>query len=279
MYITEPKTYYFPKHNGNIKHVVDCAAVCYHSNPADTLRTYNRLIEDGHLSMLRHASYYFCVPTNKLGAYYQQYFRANPYCGITKANKFFYIVLNGQFMHENEALIKKSGITDYAVDEEAFHYNSDTVRLIRLTFIITTQIAISRELNRVSPNNIAERSTRFIDFIRKLGIRFSRPHWFDGLNLYRRCLANVLIRISAAFYSIARSKYGLNLKAEDARYFLPLGTETEIVYTYTIDEWLKIVEKRYHDTTGKAHPDCKEAIKPIHDKIHEILSLYEYDTK
>ena len=275
MKIAEPKTYFLPNLNGNISHVAECASICYNSTPTNATDMYNKLIARRHMSMLRHATHYFCVPTNKLGAYYQQYFRANPYCGIVKENKFFFIVLNGQFFHENVELIKKSGILDYPSEEVAFYYNRETIRLLRLTFIVDTQIAITRELNRVSPNNIAERSTRFIDFLRKLGIRFSAPHWLGSLNLYRRVLAKVLLRIASASYRIARSKYGINLRPEDARYFLPLGTESRVAYTYTIAEWLEIVEKRYHDTTGKAHPDCKIAVKPIHDKIHEILSQYD----
>lgn len=33
---------------------------------------------------------------------------------------------------------------------------------MRYTFRVTTQISTSRELNRVSPNNIAEQSTRYV---------------------------------------------------------------------------------------------------------------------
>lgn len=271
-----PEAYRLNHEGDNMSHVVECATICYASFPDNYQRVYDNLIKRGHLSMLRHASYYYRVPTRELGAYYQQYFRANPYCHIYKGpNKFFYIVLNGQFVHENQELIEKSKINNYKVDESAFYFNQDTMRLIRLTFVVKTQIAITRELNRVSPNNIAERSTRFIDHLRKLGIRFSLPHWFPGLNIYRHVLANTMMSLSSAFYRIARSRYGLNLKPEDARYFLPLGTESEAAYTYTIGEWEKIVEKRYHDTTGRAHPDCKTVIKPIHDKIHEILSSHD----
>lgn len=34
--------------------------------------------------------------------------------------------------------------------------------MLRYTFKVVTQISTSRELNRVSPNNIAEQSTRYV---------------------------------------------------------------------------------------------------------------------
>lgn len=40
--------------------------------------------------------------------------------------------------------------------------------MMRYTFCVDTQISTSRELNRVSPNNIAEKSTRM-----ELGYDFS----------------------------------------------------------------------------------------------------------
>lgn len=276
MKIYKPSTTYLPADKGNIDHVAQCAAVCYNSTPSSAYQLYKSLIERGHTSMLRHASYYYRVPTSKLGAYYQQTFRANPYCHLLRGeDKFFYIVLNGQYELENEAFILKSGIKDYPSKPETFLKHKVAAKLVRLTFILDTQIAITRELNRVSPNNISERSTRYIDFLRRLGIRFSEPHWLHEANILRRLLAKALMALASLSYKIARSKYGLNLRPEDARYYLPLGTESRAAYTYTIEEWQHIVEKRYHDTTGKAHPDCKTAIKPIHDKIHEILSRYD----
>lgn len=271
MNIVQPSTFLLVN-SDNIKHVATCASYCYNSNPSEYARMYMRLIENGHLSMLRHATYYFRVPTKVLSGYYVQYFRANPYCHITKAiDKHYYLVLNGQFYYENPDIVKKSGIFGYHCDVTEFTKQEESCKLVRLTFVCDTQIAISRELNRVSPNNISERSTRYIDFLRKLGIRFSTPHWYEGLGWYRKCLANLLMKAAGLAYNIARSPRGLNLKAEDARYFLPLGVETRVAYTYTIHEWENIIEKRYHDSTGKAHPDAKIAVKPIHDYIHLFM--------
>ena len=47
---------------------------------------------------------------------------------------------------------------------------------MRYTFKVITQISTSRELNRVSPNNIAEQSTRYVNLSKKNG-SICQPHW------------------------------------------------------------------------------------------------------
>lgn len=47
--------------------------------------------------------------------------------------------------------------------------------MMRYTFCVDTQISTSRELNRVSPNSIAEMSTRYVY---KDG-SICRPHWIS----------------------------------------------------------------------------------------------------
>lgn len=251
----------------NLTHLKNCASICYHSTPFDAIKLRCNLIEHGHLSMLRHESYYYRVPVKQIGGYYLQYFRNDAYCHCVVYNKNLYLVINGQWKHEHQEMIDKIGLQQHRVDPAVFYVSPETQELMRLTFVINTQIAVSREANRVSPNNIAERSTRYIDLIKKLGIRFSTPHWYEHLNLWRKLMFGAMTSISGFMYKLARSKYGLNLIPEDARYFLPVGIETEVAYTYTVKEWRHIIDLRYHDKTGKAHPDIKQVIKPIHDYI------------
>ena len=254
---------------GNVEHVARCASVCYHSTVANPKRLYDRLIASGHYSMLRHETHYYKIPTRFLGGYYQQYFKNNPYCGyVAPGDSYAYIVVNGQWLYEHKAMEERLKLRDYEVWENEFEARPETFKLIRLTFCVTNKIAITRELNRTSPNNIAERSTRFIDYIRKLGIRFTLPHWWNDANFYKRTLATFLLKLSEWSYGIARSKYGLNLKAEDARDFLPLMTESMAAYTYSIEEWLHIIDLRYYGLTGKPHPDAKNAVRHIHHYIH-----------
>ena len=47
--------------------------------------------------------------------------------------------------------------------------------MMRYTFCVDTQISTSRELNRVSPNSIAEKSTRYVYEDGSI----CRPHWIS----------------------------------------------------------------------------------------------------
>lgn len=264
MTITEP--FVQPLNNrDNVEHVAECASVCYNSTPSNAQRLYDRLIASGHISMLRHESHYYIIPEIELDEDAKSIFRHSPFCASKEIGDKFYISTNGQFERELED--KHHIYIDYFEVNVSEFFKPDIFELIRLTYVCNTQIAISRELNRVSPNNIAERSTRYIDFLRKLGLRFSKPHWWNTRNLYQRALAWLMMKSSATCYRIARSRFGLNLRAEDARYYLPLGTETQVVYTYTITEWEHILDLRFHGTTGKPHPDAKALVAPIYSYI------------
>lgn len=51
---------------------------------------------------------------------------------------------------------------------------------------VTTQISTSRELNRVSPNNIAERSTRYCNYSKDKfnnQISICKPYYYDNLEI------------------------------------------------------------------------------------------------
>lgn len=50
-------------------------------------------------------------------------------------------------------------------------------------------------------------------------------------------------------------RYGLI--PQEARELLPLCTATTVVYTYSIEEWVKILLLRYYGVTGAPHPNAK----------------------
>lgn len=66
-------------------------------------------------------------------------------------------------------------------------------------------------------------------------------------------------------------KYGLI--PQEARELLPLCAATTVVYTYSIDEWIKILLLRYYGITGAPHPNAKI----IATKIKCLLELQGYD--
>lgn len=67
------------------------------------------------------------------------------------------------------------------------------------------------------------------------------------------------------------------LKPQDARGVLPLDTYTVVAYTYTLSEWSHILDLRYHDTTGKAHPNAKIIGEKISNIINDRMRQYVAD--
>lgn len=66
-------------------------------------------------------------------------------------------------------------------------------------------------------------------------------------------------------------RYGLI--PQEARELLPLCTATTVVYTYSIEEWVKILLLRYYGVTGVPHPNAKI----IATRIKYLLEEQGYD--
>lgn len=134
----------------------------------------------GHLSMFRHESLYFIVDkfTNVAKDIMDNY-KNCPYIEFVATNNKVYVATNGQFVREYELY---ADLVNYIVTDEQFANTEIGFGLMRYTFNVVTQISTSRELNRVSPNNIAEQSTRYCNFSRgkfEGQCVICQPHWFD----------------------------------------------------------------------------------------------------
>lgn len=263
MQILEPKVESWLQNNV-IDHIARCARVCYASDKTtNNTIIYANLWKNKHRSMFRHAGVYYIIP-EKLQISEKAYIGA-----IVKLEEdTYYVSANEQSAREywDKKYIK------YRISiSEAFENNIfKKYKMLRFTLCIETGIDITREFNRKSPNSIAEQSTRYVDFIKKIGIRFKKCHWMPKCNLYRTILYKFMLKSCEWFYKIARSKYGLNLPAQDARFILPLDTMSKVVYTYTVAEWEYIINMRLWDFTGKAHPDAKIVAQLIYDELTKI---------
>ena len=248
----------------HISHVAKCARVCYASE-SDSKESDERLVKSlenkGHSSMFRHETRYYIIRKSEIGSelYTKIYneLRKYEYCpylefiiwdGITN------ITINGDFYRNPKynKLIKL--IEDYEVNDMEYMSTEDGSALMRYTFCVVTQISTSRELNRVSPNNIAEQSTRYVDFGKKGGITICLPHWWDDSSKFKKFIYKTYWKSCEIMYNLAL-RFGM--KPQDAREFLPLCTATKCVYTYSIDEWQHILDLRYRGVTGKPHPNAK----------------------
>ena len=263
MQILEPKVESWLQ-NDTIDHIARCARVCYASdNSKNNAKLCERLWNNKHYSMFRHAGVYYIIP-EKLQVPDKAYIGA-----VVKLVGYnYYVSANEQSAKEYwDYRYKKYriSITEAESNEVFVKY-----KMLRFTLCIETGIDITREFNRKSPNNIAEQSTRYVDFNKKLGICFKQCHWMYNMSIWKYCLTRIMLKTCELFYKIARSKYGLNLPPQDARFILPLDTMSKVVYTYTVAEWEYIVNMRLWDWTGKAHPDAKIVGQFIYDELVKL---------
>lgn len=281
MKIIEPKVELWRQEDAKA-HVARCARVCYGKETGNDEATVKRLINSKHWSMFRHETVYAMIPIKlwygNFGEILKGY-KASPYISWVTVRDYIYVSTNGNFMLDIEKYepVLYNEINNYRVSEEEFNSCETAYNLFaRWTFCVDTQISTSRELNRVSPNNIAEKSTRYVYEDGTI----CRPHWIstkeadmfnednnadldEAMNVYLRGCKR-----SFEDYKILIDKHKLN--RQDARGVLPLDTATRCVYTYSINEWRHIIDLRYYGITGKPHPNAKIIAGMIRDNLMEL---------
>lgn len=284
MKIVNNSVEYIAQNHNAEAHIEYCARVCYASlnNKKDYTQTSHQfckgLFRHGHKSMFRHAGIYFMIPNKDVKDDVKYAIEEIPttYLNVFISKHYTFMSCNMQtvfdYIHLFDSLNKYQISYDEARNIEEFY----KYELIYYTFIIKTGIDITRELNRKSPNAIAEQSTRYVDFTRRVGIQFKKCHWMFNTNIYRKLLYNIMCKIDEWFYKISRSKYGLNLKPEDARFCLFLDTMSTAVYTYTVNDWRHIINLRYFGSTGKPHPDAKAVISKVKEELENCGYTFSY---
>ena len=172
--------------------VARAALLCYGnetgSKTAEEMCTM--LKRRGHLSMFRHGTLYFVVKGHPITKNTFLRLSFSPYVGVRNVidwkdgSRVYFVSMNLQYALEHIQTLKV--LKDYNVSLAEFIIQAKRLRLysalflIRYTLCLTTQISTSRELNRTSPNNIAEQSTRYVNFGKRGGITICKPHWYDG---------------------------------------------------------------------------------------------------
>lgn len=181
------------ENTSNIHHAVKCAQICYASqkeveNEHQWLRAKWTA---GHKSIFRHQTFYYAIPISQVTEIIFNFIKYNPYVGSYKNNRFLFISINGQTYKENPWIeqlhpyeTSELGILSFINTEED---KIGITKILRRTVLVQTQVSTSRELNRTSPNNISEQSTRYCNFSNdKFGghIAFCEPHWSDLTTYY-----------------------------------------------------------------------------------------------
>lgn len=260
-----------------IDHVARCARICYASDKTTGNNAMcNRLLDSNHKSMFRHESIYMIAPGRSDRYELIDSFESCPYVDyrIDYDNNEIYISTNRQFYMENESI---QYFGEWKVEPTEFANTMLGKELMRYTFKVITQISISRELNRVSPNNISEQSTRYVNLSRKGGA-ICQPHWmtdaeveaWEDDDIDSNTKLSVYLNSCDQGFEDYNLLLELGMLPEDARGVLPLDTATVCAYTYTISEWRHIIDLRYYGTTGKPHPNAKIIVGMIRNELIKL---------
>lgn len=267
MILIEPKVELL-KEDNFYSHVANCARVCYasnnNSNISDEQFCKNILIANNHLSMFRHATIYCKYNKNDWNRYTVDTFHLAQNINVIDLGD-LYVIMNGQSYLEfkRNNIAENLKIDNHIVKDLPNELNEYK----RFTFKVTTQISTSRELNRVSPNNIAERSTRYCNYSKDKfdnQICVCKPYYYDNLEIADQL---AFINRMSEYEGNYLNRINRGWKPEDAREFLPLCTATEVIYTYNVKEWRRIIDLRYYGTTGKPHPNAKIIAGLIRDRL------------
>lgn len=298
MKIVKPKVEYWAQGENKFDHIARCARVCYASDRTKNNEKFvNGLIHNDHLSMLRHWSVYLdftnCIAGISLRIL-REYFANNPYCSCIYNNKNIYVSTNLQYcneIHDKLLDLYDFDIEEYLVTEDFIKSQGKwTEDIIRYTMFVQTSIDISRELNRVSPNNIAEQSTRYVEQgsiceshfydITLDEVEFHNGDCYDKdgnliiplitTNKYGNYDINTFLNYCNNAFDNYIELLNIGFAKEDARKVLPLVTTTKCVYTYSLKEWKHILDLRLYGTTGRPHPDARVIGELIKKEFYNI---------
>lgn len=284
MKIIEPSVGLWKQGDDVKAHVAKCARVCYGKETGNDDVTINTLLKKHHWSMFRHESVYVIGEfTSGLSIALTRYDN-NPYIDWTFHNNKLYIVTNGNFILDLKeqqevnahAQVLLTYINYYRVSEDTFFNNEIGYNMMRYTFCVITQISTSRELNRVSPNNIAEQSTRYVYENGNL----CKPYWVtnEQMRIFNEehiipknmsnndILRNYMWQCDSSF-QIYKKLIDLSMSRQDARGVLPLDTATKCIYTYSINEWKHIIKLR---SDSAAHPNAQIISNMIKKELESL---------
>lgn len=283
MKIIEPKVELWQQGDDAKAHVARCARVCYGRETGNDQATIKRLIDSEHWSMFRHGTYYIIANDSDktLETIIINYANTIGFSYDYKKHV-YYITVNGNWVLDHKTPF--GYLSKYIVPIEDFCNTEIGFNMMRYTFCVDTQISTSRELNRVSPNSIAEKSTRYVYEDGSI----CRPHWLNGYYICKDIVGRydvykdgkrdtdinhkVLTYIESCDFSFAKYKdlVEAGLHRQDARGVLPLDTATRCIYTYSINEYRHIIDLRYYGTTGTPHPNAKIIAGMIRNNLMEL---------
>ena len=282
MKITEPKVEIWEQSKGIegiYKQIERAGRVCYKSEDhttEDSAKPFvERMIASKHYAMLEHGTVYLSIPGNDKTELLINELFVNRFTKLSSHD-----IRNGSYhFSTNLRVLIEENMWDvckkYVCDFDEGFFSGDR----RVTVHFTTQIAVSREANRHRVDSVAEQSTRYCNYSKdKFGgeIAINKPSWIVADNFVHSLSYDPMNMLDPVEVWWAANAYAeacymrllqLGWKPEQARTILPLDTNTELVHTAFVTDWLHFFDLRALNKTGKAHPDMVAVAKPLYEEF------------
>lgn len=288
------------------KQIERCGRICYASEPIEgrAVDFVQRMINSKHLSVLEHGTVYLSIPVeiNEIGGYMtydaedEDFSHAigdryinNPYSKTSyfKDSTKLYMAVTTNY----RVLVENCWLSDLKFLSEPTKAHDK-----RVTVKFVTNIGVSREFNRHRVHSISEQSTRYCNYSKdKFGnaISINLPTWLSNVSSgecsldIRSIIESFLHTLKGTFQvNWEKMDYWLlaNLVSEhcylkmielgsspqEARSVLPLDTNTELVHTAFVSDWLRFFDLRAVGTTGAPHPDAKAIALPLINEFERL---------
>lgn len=274
-----------------------CGHICYKSEkeitPESAKKFIDALYKKGHGSVLEHGTVYLKCKWNTVDdwqekilpiKYSKNHFSKVNYVQEDENNITGYITTNLRVLYENHWLEDLK----YLCEPTEYHEKRITVKFL-MDRVGSQSCMRHRGSNGIS---FSQESTRYCDYSRKEkfgkdGINYSIPHWtnketIENVDNIKKNIQYKVIHeqylhekdfettkpfCDKIYYWLAACDFAefcymklidCGMNAEDARYVLPLGINTEFAMTAFVSDWKHFFSLRVDGSTGKSHPDIQK---------------------
>lgn len=293
------------------KHIARCARVCYQSTPKNNGETdygfvvrtllkrkdvvnqpYNiEDIKECHLSVFEHGIVHLKLPlTIAQGIMQSKRFTNNHYSRSKIYGDYCYVTTNMRVIIENAWI----NALEFIDNTNGCPYYEATA-----TISFTTNIGVSRELNRHRCHSISEESTRYCAYDKGKfgnGITVVKLPWIPDIdptdeghdysegffndnevfdnNVIEEQYTDNWTAVDWFFYGLQicdlvyRKTREFGWTAQQAREILPLNTKTQVVHTAYLNDWYQWCLIRADEISGKVHP----CMKFVANRVKEIIT-------
>lgn len=286
----------------------------------------DRMIASKHYAMLEHGTVYLLFSSNPYSSSDEKFiekYEYNPYSKVRCVgcdDDFVEINSKGEYIYTGDiwgtgvygntvyaittnmrVLQENSWIDDlqYLCEPTEFHEKRVTVRF-------TTDIGVSREVNRHRVNSVAEQSTRYCNYSKdKFGNQITitcnndipTKEYLESLRKWSRgdiqSPKSAFRTMCGEIYNFKEDQFSIvdiwifgnaacefaymelikrSWTPQQARRVLPLDLCTELVHTAFVSDWGHFFDLRARGITGAPHPDAKALAEPLMEEF-EIRKL------